>query len=47
MHFRHRRGEQVLVGLPDLAEVNDKDYDSVRAMYATVGVPKFSGFLGE
>jgi phosphonate transport system substrate-binding protein len=30
-----------------IAEVNDKDYDSVRAMYATVGVPKFSGFLGE
>ena len=27
--------------------VDDKDYDSVRAMYATIGVPKFSNFLGE
>ncbi len=30
-----------------IAEVNDKDYDGVRAMYATVGVPEFSKFLGE
>jgi phosphonate transport system substrate-binding protein len=30
-----------------MAEVNDKDYDGVRAMYATVGVPEFSKFLGE
>lgn len=30
-----------------LAEVNDKDYDVVRAMYATVGVPQFSNFIGE
>ena len=27
--------------------VDDKDYDIVRAMYATIGVPKFSNFLGE
>lgn len=30
-----------------IAQVNDKDYDGVRAMYATVGVPEFSKFLGE
>ncbi|MBL8790098.1 MAG: PhnD/SsuA/transferrin family substrate-binding protein [Rhizobiales bacterium] len=30
-----------------LPTVNDKDYDSVRAMYATIGVPEFSKFLGE
>ena len=30
-----------------IAEVNDKDYDGVRAMYATIGVPEFSKFLGE
>ena len=27
--------------------VDDKDYDIVRTMYATIGVPKFSNFLGE
>jgi phosphonate transport system substrate-binding protein len=30
-----------------VAEVNDKDYDMVRAMYGTIGVPEFSKFLGE
>ncbi len=30
-----------------VATVNDKDYDGVRAMYATVGVPEFSKFMGE
>lgn len=30
-----------------LASVEDKDYESVRMMYATIGVPQFSGFLGE
>lgn len=30
-----------------LAQVNDKDYNGVRAMYATVGAPEFSNFLGE
>ena len=30
-----------------VATVNDKDYDMVRLMYATVGVPEFSKFLGE
>lgn len=30
-----------------LAQVNDKDYDGVRAMYATVGAAEFSNFLGE
>jgi phosphonate transport system substrate-binding protein len=27
--------------------VADKDYDPVRAMYATIGVPEFSKFIGE
>jgi phosphonate transport system substrate-binding protein len=30
-----------------VASVNDKDYDMVRLMYATIGVPEFSKFLGE
>ena len=30
-----------------VATVNDKDYDMVRLMYATIGVPEFSKFLGE
>lgn len=30
-----------------VATVDDKDYDSVRAMYATIGVPQFSNFIGE
>jgi phosphonate transport system substrate-binding protein len=30
-----------------LANVDDKNYDGVRAMYATVGVPEYSNFLGE
>jgi phosphonate transport system substrate-binding protein len=30
-----------------VATVNDKDYDKVRLMYATIGVPEFSTFLGE
>ncbi len=30
-----------------LASVEDKDYEPVRLMYATIGVPQFSGFLGE
>jgi phosphonate transport system substrate-binding protein len=30
-----------------LATVNDADYNGVRAMYATVGAPEFSTFLGE
>ena len=30
-----------------LASVEDKDYEPVRMMYATIGVPQFSGFLGE
>lgn len=30
-----------------VAMVNDKDYDMVRLMYATIGVPEFSKFLGE
>jgi phosphonate transport system substrate-binding protein len=30
-----------------VATVNDKDYDNVRAMYGTIGVPEFSTFLGE
>lgn len=30
-----------------LASVEDKDYEAVRMMYATIGVPQFSGFLGE
>ena len=30
-----------------LASVEDKDYEGVRMMYATIGVPQFSGFLGE
>lgn len=30
-----------------LANVVDKDYEPVRLMYATIGVPQFSGFLGE
>jgi phosphonate transport system substrate-binding protein len=30
-----------------VATVNDKDYDKVRLMYATIGVPEFSKFLGE
>lgn len=27
--------------------VNDKDYDGVRSMYATIGYPEYSSFLGE
>jgi len=30
-----------------VATVNDKDYDMVRVMYGTIGVPEFSKFLGE
>lgn len=30
-----------------VASVDDKDYDMVRLMYATIGVPEFSKFLGE
>jgi phosphonate transport system substrate-binding protein len=30
-----------------VATVNDKDYDMVRTMYSTIGVPEFSTFLGE
>lgn len=30
-----------------VATVNDKDYDMVRQMYATVGYPEFSTFIGE
>jgi len=30
-----------------VATVNDKDYDQVRMMYATIGVPEFSKFIGE
>lgn len=30
-----------------LSTVVDSDYDMVRGMYATIGVDKFSGFLGE
>jgi phosphonate transport system substrate-binding protein len=30
-----------------LATVEDKDYDGVRAMYATIGAPEFSKFIGE
>jgi phosphonate transport system substrate-binding protein len=30
-----------------VATVNDKDYDMVRLMYGTIGVPEFSKFLGE
>ena len=30
-----------------VANVNDKDYDMVRDMYATIGVPQFSTFIGE
>jgi phosphonate transport system substrate-binding protein len=30
-----------------LTSVNDQDYDVVRAMYATIGVPQFSNFIGE
>jgi phosphonate transport system substrate-binding protein len=30
-----------------LADVDDKNYDGVRAMYATVGVPEYSNFIGE
>lgn len=30
-----------------LATVDDKDYNGVRAMYATIGAPEFSKFLGE
>ena len=30
-----------------VAAVNDKDYDMVRLMYGTIGVPEFSKFLGE
>lgn len=30
-----------------VATVNDKDYNMVRLMYGTIGVPEFSKFLGE
>ncbi|MCA3574738.1 MAG: phosphate/phosphite/phosphonate ABC transporter substrate-binding protein [Aestuariivirga sp.] len=30
-----------------VATVEDKDYDMVRMMYATIGVPEFSTFIGE
>lgn len=30
-----------------VATVDDKNYDNVRAMYATIGVPQFSNFIGE
>jgi phosphonate transport system substrate-binding protein len=30
-----------------LPDVDDKNYDGVRAMYATVGFPEFSNFMGE
>ena len=30
-----------------VATVNDADYDMVRNMYATIGVPEFSKFIGE
>jgi phosphonate transport system substrate-binding protein len=30
-----------------VSTVNDKDYDMVRDMYATIGVPEFSKFIGE
>lgn len=30
-----------------LSTVQDSDYDAVRKMYATIGVPKFAGFIGE
>ena len=31
----------------DLVAIDDKAYDPVRAMYATIGHPEFSEFVGE
>ena len=31
----------------DLVAIEDKAYDPVRAMYATIGHPEYSAFVGE
>src|SRR5690606_23237447 len=34
-------------GMKFLPRITDADYDYVRAMYATIGYPQFSNFVGE
>ena len=31
----------------DLVAIDDKAYDPIRAMYATIGHPEYSEFVGE